>query len=169
MEADTFYLVYTMAFILFRLGVKNMNEINGAIITLIGILIGHFITKQINDKNNYLKYITEERCKWREDIRQITSRLYKKDVNLKDEDYYRLLKAELEVRLNPNDEEDRGIIDCFDELIGMLKTSKNSKSQGGIKWGKLFSKRGLFLIIFNRSIFHYTKYIKIGRFRLAST
>lgn len=36
-----------------------MEEIYPAIIALVGVLAGHHITKQNNDRNNYLKYITD--------------------------------------------------------------------------------------------------------------
>lgn len=100
----------------------NMEEIYPAIITLIGVLAGHFITKQNNDRNNYHQYITDERRKWRSDIRKLTLELYKDDIfwgnNCK------ALKSKFKIRLNPKDPEDKLIMKCFDDLIEILQTLK---------------------------------------------
>ncbi len=91
---------------------------------LLGFISAYFVFRQ-NDKSNQLKYITEERQKWREKIRKLsveflTSELYENDNSLVNPNLKRLknIRQQVAVRLNPNDVKDKYILclmDCYIE------------------------------------------------------
>lgn len=82
-----------------------------ALIGFIGVVLGAVIQKNINGTNNSLKYITDERKKWRDDIRKITEEMYLKEPD------YMSIRTKLKIRLNPLDSKDEVIIDKLDSLI----------------------------------------------------
>ncbi|WP_289136334.1 hypothetical protein [uncultured Brevibacillus sp.] len=70
--------------------------------TVLGSLITAIIAKVNNDKNLSLKYVTEERTKWRLKIKELTSELYSmKIVTEEDKNKFDRLSAELKLNLNP--------------------------------------------------------------------
>lgn len=81
------------------------NYLSQLVSGFLGAFITAMISKKNNDNNNALKYITEERQKWREEIRRIAEELYDNDSN------YEQIKAKLQVRLNPIDNYDNEIIE----------------------------------------------------------
>lgn len=81
--------------------------------SVIASLITSYITKRINDKNKSLKYITEERKKWRKFIRKQISKL----IVEKEEKKLKELIAQLRLNLNPNDKEDKKIISTAKKLL----------------------------------------------------
>jgi hypothetical protein len=86
----------------------------------IGSIIGIYLQKRINDKNNYLKHITGERRKWREKIRDLIPQLRDdKNVNVDK------IASELQIRLNPEDPKDLYVI----EKIKNLSNSKTDKNE----------------------------------------
>ena len=90
------------------------------ITALLGFISAYFIFKQ-NDKSNQLKYITEERQKWREKIRELSVEFISgKTTNGKhrklNKSEFENIKEQVAVRLNPDDDEDRYILcimDCY--------------------------------------------------------
>lgn len=88
----------------------SLNILTG-LIGFVGVVLGAIIQKNINDSNNSLKYITDERKKWRDDIRKITEKMYSKEPD------YMFIRTKLKIRLNPVDSEDEAIIDKLDSLI----------------------------------------------------
>lgn len=83
-----------------------------------GSLITASITKSINEKNQKLKYVTEERQKWRAEIREETTKLAK---NLfynesNNESELERIKAFFKIRLNPIDDYDKDIIKKLENI-----------------------------------------------------
>lgn len=104
---------------------ENLIKISIALIgsTVISSLITGYLNKKNNDKNNSLKYITDERKNWRKFIRnQITEICTSQDLLQKDK-----LICELELNLNPNDEYDIKLINTAREYL--LDNSINSKEK----------------------------------------
>ncbi len=81
--------------------------------SFLGAIITSFYNKLNNDINNHLKYITEERCKWRKLIRKnITEIVSTENITTRTK-----LICELELNLNPKDKEDNRLIECAKKLI----------------------------------------------------
>ncbi len=103
----------------------NDSTLITAIITAVGGFISAYFILKNNDKSNQLKYITEERTKWRDKIRKlsvafITSELYENGSELVYPNKQKLIKIreQVAVRLNPKDTEDDYILclmDCYIE------------------------------------------------------
>lgn len=93
------------------INLADSNYMSEIISGFLGAFIMAMITKKNNDNNNALKYITEERQKWREDIRKIVDELYEEDYD------FEKIRAKLQVRLNPFDEYDKDIIKKIEKLI----------------------------------------------------
>ncbi len=88
----------------------------------IGSIIGSYLQKRINDKNNSLKHITDERRKWRERIRELIPQL-RNDNNVNVEK----IASELQIRLNPEDPKDLYIVKKLKNL------SQNSADKNKLK------------------------------------
>lgn len=74
---------------------------SGAIWAVFTALITAYFTKKSNDKNASLKYVTEERQKWRNRIKEIASEIYINKL-ITDEDKTKFNKLSAEFRLNMN-------------------------------------------------------------------
>jgi hypothetical protein len=101
------------------------------ITAILGFIGAYFVFRQ-NDKGNQLKYITEERAKWRQKIRKLsvefmTSELYENGAELINPNRKKLLKIreQIAVRLNPNDDEDNYILCLMDKYIN-IKNNRDS-------------------------------------------
>ncbi|MCF8316993.1 MAG: hypothetical protein K9I71_12750 [Ignavibacteriales bacterium] len=92
---------------------NNEIQLIVAIITSlsIGSIIGSYLQKRINDKNNSLKHITNERRKWRKRIRELIPQL-RDDNNVNVEK----IASELQLRLNPEDPKDLYIVNKLKNL-----------------------------------------------------
>lgn len=90
---------------------------------LIGAIITGIFQKKDNDSNNKLKYITNERAIWRNNIRNTVSEL----VSDGGEDSDERLIAQLELNLNPNDKEDEKLIKLAKSLL--KNNSKDEKNK----------------------------------------
>ena len=77
-----------------------------AIVALIGTIITASITKHNSDRNNELKYITEERSKWRKYLRDEIPKL----LSEKYEDEWVYIVNKLELNLNPYDIDDINLL-----------------------------------------------------------
>lgn len=75
-------------------------------------LITSIVTKLIRDKSNKLKYVTEERQKWREEIRKAAVDLRRIGSYDKGKGFNSIEEAKtyFQVRLNPYDEEDKELL-----------------------------------------------------------
>jgi len=88
-----------------------------ALITAVGVILTAIVTFYNINKNIKIEQITKERAKWREEIRRISKDLVSLDYATKNpskllkitQKKYSLL-AELEMRLNPYDEQDKEIL-----------------------------------------------------------
>jgi len=80
--------------------------------------VGAILQKRSNDKNNTLKYVTEERQKWRERLRELIPII----LHSKEEELVNKSISEIKLRLNPNDHYDL-------EIVNFLKnrTSEEDK------------------------------------------
>lgn len=103
--------------------------------TLIG---SYFIFKQ-TDKKNQLKYITEERQKWRETIRELSASFivgekYDEQNSFKplNNNELRFIREQVALRFNPADKEDKKILKLMDDYIkekrNMEKRSMEKRS-----------------------------------------
>ena len=94
-----------------------MTEFIIGIVSSVVTLIGSYFVFKKNDKSNQLKYITKERQKWREKIRELSvefiySELYDNATEFIYPNKKKLINisAQVAVRLNPNDDEDNYIL-----------------------------------------------------------
>ncbi|MDE0031523.1 MAG: hypothetical protein OXU75_00055 [Deltaproteobacteria bacterium] len=71
--------------------------------------MGAILVWWVAERNIATKYVTEERAKWREEIRELAEKIH--DAILRG-DFPRLrrLRRQLEMRLNPTDDEDKAIL-----------------------------------------------------------
>lgn len=83
--------------------------------SVIGAFISSLVIKLNNDRNLKLKYITEERQKWREQIKDKVSLIISDSYSNNNE----LLKiaTSLQLSLNPNDPNDQKITLCLDQIL----------------------------------------------------
>lgn len=84
------------------------------IIGFFSFISAYFVFRQ-NDKSNQLKYITEERAKWRGKIRKLsvefmTGQYVDYEHKTLSENELRNIREKVAVRLNPNDDEDNNIL-----------------------------------------------------------
>lgn len=87
--------------------------------TVVATIILVIFTKMNNDKNARLKYVTEERQKWRSDIRKLTENI-SKAYNSNKADALKEYLVSLKIRLNPDSDnlnEDKKIIDLMEKII----------------------------------------------------
>ena len=83
--------------------------------SVISAIISSVITKINNDRNLKLKYITEERQKWRTQIKDKISTII--SGSHKDGKELEKLIVEVQLSLNPNDEEDKKIVKCLKKIL----------------------------------------------------
>ncbi len=90
-------------------------------ITFLSTLIGSYFLFKKNDKANQLKFITAERQKWREKIRELSVAFMTDEfeenehIRLSDQKLMNI-REQIAVRLNPRDDHDKYILclmDCF--------------------------------------------------------
>ena len=104
-----------------------MSEIIAGIVSSVVTLIGSYFVFKQNDKSNKLKYITEERQKWREKIRELSVEFLTKELlidnsikanpNIKE---LSKIRHEVAVRLNPNDYQDNNLLKLMSEYISLV-------------------------------------------------
>ncbi|MDC3423472.1 hypothetical protein NC797_02995 [Aquibacillus sp. 3ASR75-11] len=97
----------------------NITEI---IMTVIGSLIGSSViasiisylsTQHSSIRSHQAKYITEERQKWRKDVKEKIA-LFCSSDQIKE---LKEIKTFISLSLNPRDEEDKKIIDCMERFL----------------------------------------------------
>ena len=124
-------------------------------------LVTAWFTKSSDDKKNSLKFITDERRKWREEIRLRSEKIVETVENLKkdsanSENLTELKKSRafFEIRLNPIDKEDQAILQTLKDMVNgqydkledfqgrialLLKHDwERSKTEVGNKWKVAF-------------------------------
>jgi hypothetical protein len=94
-------------------------ELLGSIV--ISAIISSIISVIISNKKNKLKYITNERKQWREEIREISKQifiLFNENESLTNQQKHEIevLRLKLKLRLNPDDDYDLDIINSITEL-----------------------------------------------------
>ena len=99
-----------------------MSDLATGIISSVVTLIGSYFVFKQNDKSNQLKYITEERQKWREKIRKLsvafmTGQYVDYEHKILSENELRNIREKVAVRLNPTDYEDNNILCLMDLYI----------------------------------------------------
>lgn len=80
--------------------------------SVISALVTSLFNKIKSDKSDHLEYITKERQNWRSELREKTVEL----VRTPNEKIIEI-KTFFEVRLNPNDKEDKKLLKLLDDLI----------------------------------------------------
>jgi hypothetical protein len=107
-----------------------MSELITGIVSSIVTLIGSYFVFKQNDKSNQLKYITEERQKWRERIRELSVEFLTKELHIDNSTIVNpnikelnKIRHQVAVRLNPNDEEDEKLLELMSDYITSFKTS----------------------------------------------
>lgn len=97
-------------------GSTSLMEIVGT--GLVAALVSAIVSKVTSDKDSRLRYVTKERERWRHDLRKFVA-----DVNeafhssVPQQRRLRVLRAEMQVRLNPDDPLDNRILATLDQLI----------------------------------------------------
>lgn len=111
------------------------NVITGIVSSGITLIGSYFVFKQ-NDKGNQLKYITEERQKWREQIRELSvdflSHPFKKDgTKAADIDilFLKRIRSNIALRLNPDDVEDKKILEKMNNYIMLFENNNSIEAQ----------------------------------------
>ena len=120
----------------------NMNsEITAALIGIVSALITAFITKSTADKKNAIENITQERKKWRDDLRGATVALRRcVEASLRTQESSKSLECDAQndisflsvsearaffvTRLNPFDPEDSNILDILENVIKKVNSTK---------------------------------------------
>lgn len=85
------------------------------LIALIGSsVVAALVGKFNNDRNLKLKYITEERSKWRERVKEHSSKIISKSFDSNE----KLIESItwLQLSLNPNDDNEKQIISCLERI-----------------------------------------------------
>jgi hypothetical protein len=106
-----------------------------AIIAVVGVLITAWITLKNNNKNVLIKTVTEERAKWRNDLRDLVASFIKEAlVQMKNdiisiENIYEI-KAKIVFRLNPdkNHHLDQDILTKLKRIVDNIENPTMSKS-----------------------------------------
>lgn len=115
-----------------------MTEIITGLVTSFVTLAGSYFIFKNNDKSNQLKYITEERQKWREKIRELSvsfmsgSYVDNEFLSINVESVLINIREQVAVRLNPDDEEDNYILclmDCYIEHKDYRQTIRKELSK----------------------------------------
>lgn len=122
--------------------------------SFLSAIITSIYNKNNNDSNNKLKYITEERRKWRADIRNTVITL----ITNNDEDEKHKMCCKLQLNLNPNDKEDIALIKCVSEYRACSEAEKGKKEEEILKRAALLLKHDwdrVKLEAGNNSIFPY--------------
>ncbi|QWU14283.1 hypothetical protein SAMN04487895_101581 [Paenibacillus sophorae] len=89
-------------------------------VSLVTALFANLINKVSNDKNQSLKYITEERAKWREFVKISASKIYSGEYNEKETEKYTI--THLILSLNPLQyTSDNNLDNRIRELLGMIE------------------------------------------------
>jgi len=85
--------------------------------SVLAALITAIVSKQIQDKSNKLKYVTEERQKWRKELREAAVELRRIGKNEKWDGFKTVAEAKtfFQIRLNPRDLEDRKLLNMIKE------------------------------------------------------
>lgn len=91
--------------------------VSGVLAGLAASIVTAVVSKRNNDRNLRLKYITEERGKWRENVKENVVSIYSGELN-GEASRCELVKrvAKLQLSLNPNDVEDQKIVECLRRL-----------------------------------------------------
>lgn len=85
--------------------------------SVLAALITAIVSKQIQDNSNKLKYVTEERQKWRKELREAAVELRRIGKNEKWDGFKTVAEAKtfFQIRLNPRDLEDRKLLNMIKE------------------------------------------------------
>jgi len=119
---------------LFKHSKKGVQKFMDDIIKIISIILGSsflaslitaLISKRNNDKNNTLKYVTDERQKWRILIKERVVEL----VTTSEDEIKQKIIAELQLNLNPNDKEDIKIITAIKKIVSEPNDSEKNKAE----------------------------------------
>jgi hypothetical protein len=105
---------------------------------IFSLCLGWFLAVRKVDRAAQIAQITEERKKWRKDVRRLTRKVVRAYFTNKKKPIPKrvaFLRSKLATSLNPTDPADNAILDCFDILF----TPENSDL-------KQFSKRIAFLL-----------------------
>lgn len=88
--------------------------------SLFTAVVGGLVTIRVAARNIRLQHITEERRKWRDRLREIAVRFHTAavDTDTMRDNRLRVLVMELQLNLNPTDEEDRGIVAVCRAICG---------------------------------------------------
>lgn len=79
----------------------------------VGAIVTYFSTQHTNIRSHKVKYITEERQKWRHDIKQSVAEF----CSSVDQEKRSKLKTFIILSLNPCDDKDKKIADCLYALL----------------------------------------------------
>jgi hypothetical protein len=113
---------------------------------LAGFIAGIFTHKK-EDKQNQLKYITEERAEWRAKIRELTVHFLNDEIDSSGDIKFgpdiknlKSIKTEIEINLNPKDPKDNDILDFMNEYIqGINSNNKELVLDNNSKISKAIS------------------------------
>ena len=104
-----------------------MTEFITGIISSVFTLIGSYFVFKQNDKSNQLKYITEERAKWREKIRELSVEFLTKELHIDNSIIVKpnikelsKIRYQIAVRLNTNDDQDNKLLKLMSEYISLF-------------------------------------------------
>lgn len=87
---------------------------------VVAAIVSYLSTQHTNIRSHKVKYITEERQRWRHDIKESVAEF----CSSTDQEKLRKLKTFITLSLNPCDKEDQKIVDC---LVALLKDRDEEK------------------------------------------
>lgn len=114
--------------------IREYQVLAGACVAVLGVLFTAYIAMYNNNKNILIKTVTEERSKWRSEMRSLCSEFistaYNKKNKFDDEKINKLLKIKVEIklRLNPSKETehhlDQSITTNIDNVIDYIQDER---------------------------------------------
>lgn len=85
---------------------------------LLAALVSAIVSKKMSDKESRLQYVTKERERWRHELRQFVAAVNEAfHSRVQRERRLKVLRAQIQVRLNPDDPLDNRILDTLNRMI----------------------------------------------------
>ncbi|EGR3111683.1 hypothetical protein DNG97_24390 [Vibrio parahaemolyticus] len=117
---------------------KDYQDLFIAVVAVAGVIFTAWIALQNNNKNLLIKTVTEERAKWRSELRNACAEFVKLtsehvgNANVTNTPRIRELKTHLQLRLNPSQDEkhklDQDIIQIIKDIVSGLDAAGSKQT-----------------------------------------
>lgn len=88
--------------------------------SVVAAIVSYLSTQHTSIRSHKVKYITEERQRWRHDLKQSVAEF----CSSTDQQEKERLKTFITLSLNPCDTEDQKIVNCLEALLGVRNDEK---------------------------------------------